>query len=93
MTEAATLNGQPPKTVEEKLCALEAKFAALEKGYQDLYKKSFPFTESESASLSIGTITAQVCGTISDTNNSAIEDGLNLQQSSANELKGKEDVS
>ena len=91
MTEAATLNGQPPKTVEEKLCALEAKFAALEKGYQDLYKKSLPFTESESASLSIETNTAQVFRTIS--NNSAIEDGLNLQQSSANELKGKDDVS
>ena len=93
MTEAATLHGQPHKMLEEKLFALEARFAALGKGYQDLYKKSFPFTESESTSPSIGTFTAQVCGATSDTNNPVRENGLSLQLPSANELKEKSDVS
>ena len=67
MTEAANLNGQPQKMLEEKLFTLEARLAALEKGYQDLYKKSFPVTEPESTSPSTRTYTSQVRGTTSDT--------------------------
>ena len=79
MTEAATLNGQPQTMLQEKLSALEARFATLEKRYQDLHERSFLLTESTSPS--IGTVSAQVCGTTSDTNNVAVGNGLSLAAS------------
>lgn len=93
MTETGTLNGQPQKMLEGKLFALEARFAALETGYQDLYKKSFPFTESESASPSIRAFTSQVCDTTSDTNDLANENGLIYQLCATDEVKERKEVS
>ena len=93
MTETATLNGQPQKLLEEKLLTLEAKFAALEKGYQDLYNKSFPFTEPESTSPSIRTFTSQVYDTTGNANNLASENRLILQLSASKEVKERTEVS
>lgn len=60
MAEAAPVNGLPQTKLEEKLLALEARFAALEKENQNLHEKVSKLSES-STDKSTENSTAPVC--------------------------------